>query len=104
MIARIWSATFDPSSQDALETFARERSLPYLHGQPGNLGLIYLVRDNVWLTITFWTDRSAVEAMEARKDYQTLARDIEMTDARLTVNSLEVFDVREFRMPNLKAT
>lgn len=98
VITRIWRASFDPSRLEALKIFAHDRSLPYLRRQPGNLGVLYLTGDDAWLTVTFWSGRSAIDAMEASQDYQALAREIEQTGAILTVLSLESFDVQELEM------
>lgn len=66
--------------------------------------MLYLARDGIWLTVTFWTDRTAVDALESREDYQALAREIEATGAIQKALTTEVFDLRGFDLPPWRAS
>ena len=76
MIARIWRTRFDESRLDALVAFANETSLAVLSAQPGNRGVQFLANGDEWLTITYWQDQAAIDALVESESYQAIVGEI----------------------------
>jgi len=57
------------------ETFAREVSLPMFLAQQGYLGCVMSRDDSQAMVLTFWRDKTAIDALESSSSYQaTVAR------------------------------
>lgn len=76
MIARIWRTKFDTARLDELIAFANESSLPVLAAQPGNKGVQFMAKGDDWLTITYWADQAAIDALAGSDSYQAIVAKI----------------------------
>ncbi len=66
MIARIWHGRTPTEKADAYGRFLVERAIPDYRNTPGNQGAYVLRRtqgqETHFLTLTFWTSRTAIQA------------------------------------------
>lgn len=95
MIVRVWRAGLDPARLEAFRQFEGAQCLPMLRRQPGFLGALFL-REAAGqaVSLTFWEDGGAVEALESSPSYQKVTR--EMVEGKLLAGepSVEVWDVQ----------
>jgi heme-degrading monooxygenase HmoA len=95
MIVRVWRTKLNPVRLEAYRQFERAQCLTMLRKQPGLLGSLFL-RDTAGqaVSLTFWEDGGAVEALESSPSYQKMTR--EMVEEALLAGepSVEVWDVQ----------
>ena len=76
MFLRTWTTDFDVSRLPNLTSFATDVSLPFLETRPGCRGVQFLLNGNRWTTLTYWEDRSGIEAMNSDPGYGRIVADV----------------------------
>jgi heme-degrading monooxygenase HmoA len=93
MIVRVWRTGLDESRAAEYDRFAMERSLPLFRRQPGLRGVLFTHSDNGPAVITFWADRTAVDALESSAEYRETAAAISATGFLRSPQTVDVLEV-----------
>lgn len=93
MIVRVWRARLNPTRLEAYRSFERERCLPMLRKQPGVLGVLFLRKSEAHaVSITFWEDNVALEALESSPSYRKTTRELAESGLLADAPSTEILD------------
>jgi heme-degrading monooxygenase HmoA len=93
---RIWRTRLDLDLLDEYERWVEERSKTMFREQPGFRAVLFTRSDDQIAVLSFWDDRSAVEALEDSPSYRQAVREIGETGFLLGESSVEVYRIDDF--------
>ena len=95
----MWRTRFDPDRLGELQSFAESVSKPMFGELPGCLGQVHAVRDDEWITQTYWESPFHIESATASERYQDVVARIVAAGFLRGTPSTEVFEVVEYSPP-----
>ena len=96
---RVWTTSFDPDRLDELRRFAESVSTPMFRELPGCLGQVHAVRDDEWITQTYWESPSHIEFAVGSERYQEVVARIMAAGFLRGTPSTEIFEMVEYSPP-----